>query len=98
MTDQYLGECPICDRVMVAGRSSDKHHWIPVSYKGKDWSWLHRVCHRKIHSLWTEKELARDWYTADKIRSDPDMAKFILWIAKKPPEFYDGSVTAKRRR
>lgn len=92
-----LGPCPICGRPMIAGASVDRHHWVPRSRGGQDQAYLHRICHRKIHSLWTEKELRDELNTPELICAHPDMQGFIAWVRKRPPEFYDGTRTAKSK-
>lgn len=92
-----LGLCPICGRPMIAGSSVNEHHFVPKSRKGREKRPLHRICHRKIHSLFTEKELEVTYNTPESLVAHPEMAKFIAWVAKKPPEFYDGSVTSRAK-
>lgn len=41
-------------------------------------------CHSKIHSVFTEKELERNYNTLDKLKQHPEIEKFILWIRKHP--------------
>jgi hypothetical protein len=60
-----LGRCPICGRVMLSGDSVDRHHWQPKSRGGSEAEYLHRICHRKLHSLFTAKELAENFATPD---------------------------------
>lgn len=79
--------CPLCDRKMVDGPTVDRHHLIPKSQGGKEQYDIHKVCHRKIHSVFTEKELAREFNSWDKLRSHPEIQKFIKWIRKKHEEF-----------
>ena len=49
--------CPICDRP-IPDSQKDAHHLIPKSKGGKTTEYLHRICHRQIHALFTETELA----------------------------------------
>lgn len=79
--------CPLCDREMVDGPTLDRHHLIPKSKGGKEQFSIHIVCHRKIHSVFTEKELARNYFTWEALRSHPDIAKFIRWVKRKHIEF-----------
>ena len=81
--------CPLCDREMVDGPSTDLHHLIPKSKKGKETVLIHLICHRKIHSILTEKEIATKYNTIDKLRSHPDIITFVEWIKNKNPEFVD---------
>ena len=94
--------CPICDREL--GDPSDpfsnvdQHHLVPKSRKGKLQYYVHKICHRKIHATFTIKELEQKYHTWDELKSHPDIIKFVEWVQKKPSNFYDGSVTAHRRR
>ena len=94
--------CPICDRplgdVNDEFSNLDRHHLVPKCRKGKEQFYVHRICHRKIHATFTEKELEKKYHTWEELRTHPDIISFIEWVQKKPPEFYDGSVTAHRRR
>jgi hypothetical protein len=92
-----LGPCPICGRLMVAGPSVDRHHFVPRSEGGRENRWVHRVCHRKIHSLFTERELAKEYSTPEALRAHPEMQPFLRWVARKHPEFYSRTATAHRK-
>jgi hypothetical protein len=82
---------------MVAGPSVNRHHFVPRSRGGRETEYVHRICHRKIHSLWTEAELARDYASPEAIRAHPDMQAFIRWIARKPPEFWARTHESRRK-
>jgi hypothetical protein len=83
-----LGPCPICGRPMIEGPSVDRHHFVPRSEGGREAVPVHRVCHRKLHSLWTERELAQLFSTPEAIRAHPEMQRFVRWLRRKPPEFW----------
>lgn len=89
--------CPICHRILGT-ENVNQHHLIPKSRKGKEKFHIHKICHRKIHATFTEKELEKKFNTWDELRNHEMMQDFIKWVQKKPPEFYDGSVTSNRRR
>jgi 5-methylcytosine-specific restriction endonuclease McrA len=97
-TSQAVAHCPLCARLLVAGRSVDEHHLVPKSQGGRTTSTVHRICHRKIHATFSEKELARDYATWTALQAHPEIASFIGWVQKKPPEYYDNSLTPARRR
>lgn len=92
---RVLGDCGLCGRPMIAGPSVEEHHLLPRSQGGKETVPLHRVCHRKIHAELSEKELARGYTTLDALRAHPDIAAFIHWVARKPPEFTAVTFRAK---
>jgi len=80
--------CPICERE-IPPTQMDAHHLIPRSKGGKETQYLHRICHRQIHALFTETELARRLNSADAIREHPQMQRFIEWVKNKPDGFYE---------
>lgn len=84
-----LGPCPICGREMIAGAALDRHHWVPRLRGGAEADWLHRVCHRMIHKVFGEAELAARYATPEALRAHPEIARFIAWVRRKPPEFVD---------
>lgn len=98
MSTEIIGKCPICDRDMIKGPSIDKHHFIPKCRGGKETEFLHKVCHRKIHSLWTEKELEKEFNDPNKVCENEEIQKFIKWIYKKDPEFYDRNEVHNRKK
>lgn len=80
---------------MVLGGSVDKHHFVPKSRGGREQMLIHRVCHNKIHSLWSNKELEREFSDPDTIKNHPMMQDFLTFIRKKDPEFYCKSAKKK---
>lgn len=94
-----LGICSICDRKLIKNTKVDKHHLIPKSKNGQygDTILIHRICHEKIHSLWTEAELAGYYNTSKRIKENSEMKKFIKWVKKKPECFYSKTKMANSR-
>jgi HNH endonuclease len=80
--------CPICDRT-IPDSQKDAHHLIPKSKGGKTTEYLHRICHKQIHALFTETELAQRYHHAQILREHPEMKKFIQWVSGKPNSFYE---------
>jgi 5-methylcytosine-specific restriction endonuclease McrA len=93
-----LGNCPLCGRPLVAGKSVDEHHLLPKSQGGREKFLMHRICHRKIHATFTEKDLAKHFNTWAALRAHEGIAAFIAWVQKKSPEFYDNSRKSSSRR
>lgn len=81
--------CPICGREL--GEHADEHHLIPKLKKGKETVRLHVICHRKIHSLFSESELANYYNTIERLMENEDMRNFAKWVAKKPIDFVDSN-------
>ena len=48
---------------------------------------VHPICHRTIHANFTNAELARFGDDHELIARQENVAKFLRWIADKPPEF-----------
>lgn len=92
-----LGPCPICQRTMYDDGSVDKHHFVPKSRGGRETEYVHKICHSKIHSLFTEKELAEEYKTAEKLREHPEIRKFLKWVSSKDPSYYDRSKRSNRK-
>ena len=92
------GACPLCGRPLVPGPSVDEHHLVPRSQGGTAKERVHRICHRKIHATFGEKELARDFPTWQALREHPVIADFVAWVASKPPEFFRRNATSRRKR
>jgi len=90
MGTDSLGVCVICNRPMIKDKFVNQHHLIPKAKNGKhtDKITIHSICHNKIHSIWTESELAGHYHTVERLLENPDMRKFIKWVSKKPNDFY----------
>jgi hypothetical protein len=95
---EIVGKCPICERDMWKGDSINRHHFTPKCRGGKETEFLHRVCHNKIHSIWTEKELEKEFNDPNKVIANEEMQKFIKWVKKKEPDFYDRNETHNRKK
>ena len=80
--------CPICDRV-IPDSQKDAHHLVPKSKGGKATEYLHRICHKQIHALFNETELATKLNHAAILREHTEMQKFIQWVRTKPNSFYE---------
>src|SRR5690348_12876796 len=53
--------CPLCDRPMIPGPSLDQHHPVPKSHGGRETVTMHKICHRAIHAMLNERELAEEF-------------------------------------
>jgi hypothetical protein len=82
----------------VPGPSVDEHHLVPRAHGGRETVTLHRVCHTKIHSLFSEQELRDSYFTIDRLRAHPEIAKFVRFVRKKDPEYRGRNATSRRRR
>ena len=92
------GPCPLCERPMVTGPSLDQHHPVPRSHGGRSAVTMHKICHRAIHAMLSESELAEAFSGFEALRTHPMLAQFIAWVKKRPPEYYDRTRWSKSRR
>ena len=92
--------CPLCGRPIPAGVPQSRHHLIPRlrGGKGGDTVLLHQICHNEIHATLSETELARAYATVAALRAHPRLAKFIAWVARRPPDFRSKTPGRRRRR
>lgn len=89
--------CPLCGRPLGTVHI-DRHHLIPKTFKGKEQFPIHKICHRKIHSAFTERELLQGYHTWDALRAHAEIAAFIAWVARKPPGFYTRTYTSNKKK
>ncbi|MFP7693049.1 HNH nuclease-like protein HlpB [Bacillus subtilis] len=85
MAKQTAGICELCGRSDV---QLTEHHLTPKEEGG---TFLPTVmlcipCHKQIHALYTNQELAVRLNGMAELRSDPELARFVKWIRKQPPE------------
>lgn len=79
--------CPLCEREIPPAQR-DLHHLVPKSKGGRHTEYLHRVCHRQIHALLTETELARQYATVEALLQHPELQAFVAWVKTKPADFF----------
>jgi 5-methylcytosine-specific restriction endonuclease McrA len=89
--------CPLCGRPL-GSENIDRHHLVPKSLKGREQFPIHKVCHRKIHATFSEKELLRNYHTWEALRGHEDIRSFIEWVARKPAEFYTRTFTSNQKK
>jgi hypothetical protein len=71
---------------------------IPKELGGKVLEPIHKVCHQKIHATFTNRELLHTYHTFEKLLSHPEIEKFVAWVRKRPPEFYDKNQETNTKR
>jgi hypothetical protein len=88
--------CPLCERKILQGYGND-HHLVPKLKGGRngDTAYMHIICHSKLHSLYSEIELATHYYTIELLRQQPEIQKFVKWIKKRPLTYKDSNKQSK---
>ena len=84
--------CEICERDWIP---LSYHHLIPrgvhdkVRKKGwhDEWmlnsvAWLCRACHSFVHRMASNEELAREWFTIDRILEREDVKVWAGWVGR----------------
>ena len=89
--------CPLCDRVIPSGQR-DAHHLIPKSKGGRQTQYLHRICHRQIHALFTETELVKQFNSVEALLAHPDIQRFVAWVKTKPTDLMERTRKSQRLR
>lgn len=92
--------CGLCGRPIPPDVPQSLHHLVPRLRGGKGGPTvrLHQICHNEIHATLTEAELARAYNTLAALRTHPRLAKFVGWVAKRPPAFRSIVPTGPRKR
>ena len=88
--------CPLCARAIPAAQR-DMHHLVPKSKGGRQTEALHRICHRQIHALLTESELARQYATVEALLQHPELQAFLDWVKTKPDDFFVSTRKSTRK-
>lgn len=74
--------CPLCERPNL--RPSD-HHLVPKSKGGRQTLAICRDCHRAIHAVFTNKELAATYHTVESLRDHPVFGPMVRFLARQDP-------------
>jgi 5-methylcytosine-specific restriction enzyme A len=75
--------CELCERENV---DTTIHHLIPREEGGNygPTANLCIACHKQIHALYTNKELALRLHTIEQLKHDEKFRKFLKWVKKQP--------------
>ena len=97
-TSNNVYTCELCGRKNV---QCEEHHLIPrTRHKNKKnkkefsrdevkkrLAWLCNPCHQTVHTVFTEKELEREYNTIEKLKSHKIIQKHSEWLQDKPGDF-----------
>lgn len=99
-TSALVPVCALCGRDIPPEVPQSQHHLIPrlKGGKGGETILIHHICHKEIHAVLSEAELARVYNTPQSLRGHPRLAKFFAWVAKRPPEFMSKVPGGRRKR
>ena len=88
------GPCWLCGRPL--GKTTVMHHPVPKSRGGRDVVSMHPICQQTLIANFSNAELQRHALDVDAILLNPDMRKFVDWVAKKDPDFHASPAKKKR--
>jgi 5-methylcytosine-specific restriction protein A len=78
-----MSKCELCERENV---DTTVHHLLPKEMGGTfgPTANLCIPCHKQIHALYTNEEIAARLTTIPKLMEDPQLLRFLKWIRKQP--------------
>jgi hypothetical protein len=95
--DQPVAVAPPC---WLCGRPTGKtviwHHPVPKSRGGRDVVPMHSICQQTLVANFTNSELQRHGMDVEGLLANPNVRKFVDWVAKKEPDFT--ATIAKKQR
>ncbi|TCD06915.1 HNH endonuclease [Erythrobacteraceae bacterium CFH 75059] len=77
--------CWLCERPL--GERVEWHHPVPRSKKGRKTVAIHPICHRTIHKLFTNAQLARIGDRRETLLENEELARFLAWLRTRPADF-----------
>lgn len=91
---QNFQQCELCDRQVAR---LTVHHLIPRQKKGHHGpkTSICAACHQQIHTLFDNTRLAQELNTVEKLKSEPQMSKFLSWARKQSS---NKTIKVERRR
>lgn len=91
------GKCELCHREDVI---LTRHHLLPREEGGKEEhiAYICEACHKHIHALYTNRELAVRLNTIEDLQADDKISKYLKFIRKQPASKKVRSYKSKERR
>ena len=86
--------CWLCGR--LTGKTIVWHHPVPKSRGGRDVVPMHPICQQTLINNFTNSELQRHGMDVDGLLANPNVRKFVDWVANKDPDFTATMVKKKR--
>jgi hypothetical protein len=85
--------CWLCRRPI--GKTTVWHHPVPKSRGGRDVVPMHPICQQALVANFTNSELQRHAMDVEALLANPNVRKFVDWVARKDPDF---TATTKKQR
>lgn len=86
--------CWLCSR--PTGKTIVWHHPVPKSRGGREVVPMHPICQQTLITNFTNSELQRHGMNGEGLLADPNIRKFVDWVANKDPDF-NASIARKQR-
>ena len=86
--------CWLCGR--PTGKTIVWHHPVPKSRGGREVVPMHPICQQTLIANFTNSELQRHALDVAALLDNPNVARFVAWVANKDPDFT--ATTAKKQR
>ena len=88
-------EPPVCELCLRESARFTEHHLVPRSRGGRHGpkALLCPTCHRQLHAMFSEKTLANELNSVERLRADPDFAGYLKWASRQK----DGATFRVRR-
>ncbi len=86
--------CWLCGR--PTGQTIVWHHPVPKSRGGRDVVPMHSICQQTLTANFTNSELQRHGVDVEALLANPNVRKFVDWVANKEPDF-TATITKKQR-
>jgi hypothetical protein len=74
------GVCALCGRAVAR---LTRHHLRPREHGGVETALLCGGCHRQVHALFTNRTLADQYDSLEKLRQDPAIRSYVAWARKQ---------------
>lgn len=86
--------CWLCAR--PTGKTIIWHHPVPKSRGGRDVVPMHSICQQTLIANFSNSELQRHGTDVEALLANPNLRKFVDWVAKKDPDF-TAAIARKQR-
>lgn len=86
--------CWLCGRPV--GKTVVWHHPVPKSRGGREVVPMHPICQQTLTANFTNSELQRHATDVEALLANPNIRKFVDWVAKKDPDF--NAAPSKKQR